>query len=117
MLKKIHNHNFTESQHVVKKYIVWASQKNKKFLQKVAKLVDGHYDIPLLFGRGNVQLLNNKRQAGKIVTSLNDRMTRNGKFKDKYMTFVNDSISKGYNKESKNVLESGHCWYFSHHGV
>ena len=52
MLKKIYNHDFTESRHMEKKEMVGASQEDKKFLQILeegAKPVSGHYEIPYYF--------------------------------------------------------------------
>ena len=66
MLKKIYNQDFTESQHIANKEMVGTSQKYKRFLQILeegAKLVDGHYEILLPFGRVDVQLPNNKLYA------------------------------------------------------
>ena len=45
MLKKIYNHDFTESHHMANKNMVRASQEHKSFLQILeegAKLVNGH---------------------------------------------------------------------------
>ena len=66
MLKKIYNQDFTESQHNANKEMVGTSQKDKRFLrilEEGAKLVDGHYEILLPFGRVDVQLPNNKLYA------------------------------------------------------
>ena len=52
MLKKIYNHDFTESRHMEKKEMVGASQEDKKFfqiLEEGAKLANGHFEIPLYF--------------------------------------------------------------------
>ena len=52
MLKKIYNHDFTESQHMTNEEMVVASQKDKRFLhilEEGAKLVIGHYEVPLPF--------------------------------------------------------------------
>ena len=73
MLKKIYNHDFTESHHMANKEMVGASQEDKRFLQILeegAKLVNGHYEIPLPFRRVDVQLPNNKVQAEKRLASL-----------------------------------------------
>ena len=73
MLKKIYNHDFTESYHMANKEMVGASQEDKRFLQiseEGAKLVNGHYEIPLPFRRVDVQLPNNKVQAEKRLASL-----------------------------------------------
>ena len=119
MLKKIYNHDFTESHHMANKKVIGASQKDKRFLQileESAKLVNGHHEIPLPFRRIDVQLPNNKVQANeKRLVSL--KMARNNKFKDDYIKFMKELASKGYAKESSKVAESGFCWYLPHHGV
>ena len=120
MLKKIYNHDFTESYHMANKEMVGASQEDKRFLQILeegAKLANGLYEIPLPFRRVGVQLPNNKVQAEKRLTSLKKKMARNNKFKDDYIEFMKELTSKGYAKESSKVAESGLCWYLLHHGV
>ena len=120
MLKKLYNLCFTESHHMANKEMVGASQEDKRFLQILeegAKLVNGHYEIPLPFKRVDVQLPNNKVQAEKRLASLKKKMARNNKFKDDYIKFMKELTSKGYAKESSKVAESGHCWYLPHHGV
>ena len=119
MLKKIYNDDFTESYHMANKE-VGTSQEDERFLQILeegAKLVNGHYEIPLPFRRVDIQLPNNKVQAEKRLASLKKKMARNNKFKDDYIEFMKELTSKGYAKESSKVAESGHCWYSPHHGV
>ena len=94
------------------KEIIGASQEDKKFLQILeegAKIVDGHYKIPLAFRRVDAQLPNNKPQGEKRLTSLKKKKkkkkkkkeeARNDKFKDDYITFMKELTSKGYAKES-----------------
>ena len=120
MLKKIYNHDLTESHHMANKEMVGASQEDKRFLQILeegAKLANGLYEIPLPFRRVGVQLPNNKVQAEKRLTSLKKKMARNNKFKDDYIEFMKELTSKGYAKESSKVAESDYCWYLPHHGV
>ena len=109
----------TESYHMANKE-VGTSQEDERFLQILeegAKLVNGHYEIPLPFRRVDIQLPNNKVQAEKRLASLKKKMARNNKFKDDYIEFVKELTSKGYAKESSKVAELGHCWYLPHHGV
>ena len=120
MLKKIYNHNLTESHHMANKEMVGALQEDKRFLQILeegAKLVSGHYEFPLPFRRVHVQLPNNKVQAEKRLASPKKKMARNNEFKDDYIKFMKELTYKGYTKESSKVAESGHCWYLPHHGV
>ena len=121
LLKKIYNHDFTESHHMANKEMIGESQEDKKFLQILeegAKLVSGHQEIPLPFRRVSVQLPNNKVQAEeKRLVSLKKKMARNNKVKDHYIKFMKELTSKGYAKESSKVAESGLCWYLLHHGV
>ena len=92
MLKKIYNHDFTESHHMANKEMLGASQEDKRFLQILeegAKLVNGHYcKIPQPSRRADVQLPNNKVQAEKRLASLKKKMSRNNKFKDDYIKFM-----------------------------
>ena len=121
LLKKIYNHDFTESHHMAIKEMIGASQEHKRFLQILeegAKLVSGHQEIPLPFRRVSVQLPNNKVQAEeKRLVSLKNKMARNNKFKDHYIKFMKELKLKGYAKESSKVAGSGLCWYLPHNGV
>ena len=120
MLKKIYNHDFTEAQHMVNKETAGMSQEDKKFLSIVengTKLVNGHYEIPLPFRNQDVNLPNNRIQAVKRFDSLQKRMARDKKYKDDYMKFMKDLISRGYAIETSTEPKSGKFWYLPHHGV
>ena len=44
-------------------------------------------------------------------------MSRNHQFKNDYMNFMKELISKGCATESTAAAENGKCWYLTHHGV
>ena len=87
-----------------------------KLVDVVAKLVDGHDEIPLPFRRVDVQL-SNKLQSEKSLASLKKKLTRSDKFKYDYIKFMKELTSKRYAKKSSTVTESGRCWYLPHCGV
>ena len=86
--------------------MVGASEEDKRFLQILeegANLLNGHYEFPLSFTGVDVQLPSNKLQAEKKLVSLKKKMARNNKFKDNYIKFMKELISKGYAKKSSKV--------------
>ena len=44
-------------------------------------------------------------------------MSSNHQFKNDYMKFMKELISKGYATESAGTAENKKCWYLPHHGV
>ena len=44
-------------------------------------------------------------------------MSSNEKFREEYMTFMKDLLSKEYAKESTTVAKEGKSWYLPHHAI
>ena len=101
------------------------SQEDKKFLalmESEAKLVDGHYQLPLPFRQPEVSMPNNRSQAVNRAQGLKRRLMSDPKFHRDYRSFMNDLIDKGHARkaEPKNpddVTNGGGVWYIPHHGV
>ena len=96
------------------------SQEDLKFMQILdngARLIDGHYEIPFPQCDDNVRFPNNRSQAEKRFIYLQRKMPRNHQFRNDYMKFMKELMSKGYATESTVVAENGKCWYLPHHGV
>ena len=96
------------------------SQEDKKFLQILdegTRLKGGHYEILLSFRYEDVALLNSRVQAEKRFGYLQKKMSRNEKFREDYMKFMKDLLSKGYGKESTTFSKEGKGWYLPHHGL
>ena len=101
------------------------SQEDRKFIsvmESQAKLVDGHYELPLPFKQPNVSMPNNRRQAVNRAEGLKRRLMLDPKFYHHYTGFMSDLINKGYARKaelrnSDNVADGGRVWYIPHHGV
>ena len=120
MLQKMHNQEFTESQHKLSRENDRMLQEDLKFMQVLdngTRPVDGHYEIPLSIRDDNVRFPNNRLQSEKRFTYLQRKMLRNHRFKDDYMKFMKELISTEYATESTAAVENGKCWYLPHHGV
>ena len=100
------------------------SQEDKKFLEIVNKGIkrtdDGHYEIPLPFRSKDVHLPDNKEHVFQRACWLKRKLTRNKKFHEDYVKFMNDIIRKGFaTKVPPDCVpaRSGQVWYLPHHGV
>ena len=120
MLKQMYNHEFSECQHLVNEDVANMSQEDLKFienLQNGTEFVGGHYQVPLPFRKGEINLPNNRSQAENRFACLERKLSRDPQFKQDYMKFINELILKGYARESTSAVEAGKCWYLPHHGV
>ena len=99
------------------------SQEDKKFLRitrENMRIVNGHYELPLPFKNPNVQMPNNREQAVKRAQWQKKKMLRDEKYREDYVTFMNELVSKGYASkvpEDREAPESGKQWYIPTHGV
>ena len=89
------------------------SQEDLKFMQVFdngTRLIDGHYEIrlPLCDDNDNPNP-NNRLQAEKRFIYLQRKMSRNHQFKNDYMNFMKELISKGCATESTAAAENGKC--------
>ena len=112
MLQKTCNHEFTESQHKVNRENDGMLQEDLKFMQVLdngARLINGHYEIPLALCDDNVRFPNNRLQTEKRFTYLQRNMSKNHQFKNDYMNFMKELMPKGYATESTATAENGKC--------
>ena len=120
MLQKMYNQEFTESQHKLNRENDRLLQEDLKLIQVLdngTRPIDGHYEIPPPLRDDNVRFPNNRLQSEKRFTYLQRKMSRNHQFKNDYMNFMKELMSKGYATESIAAAENGKCWYLPHHGV
>ena len=114
------NHEFTESQHKVKRENDGMLQEDLKLMQVLdngTRLIDGYYETPFPLRDDNIRFPNNRLQADKRFTYLQRKMSRNHQFRNDCKRFMKELMSKGYATESTAATENGKCWYLSHHGV
>ena len=84
MTCQMYNHQFTEYQHLINKDIADMSQENLKFieiLENGTELVGGHYQVLLPFRKDEINLTNNRSEAGKRFVCLEKKLSRNPQFK------------------------------------
>ena len=100
------------------------SQEDKKFLSimegETRQREDGHYEMPLPFRQERPVLRNNKPLALHRLCKLQTRLENNKRYREDYITFMNELIEKNYaERVPQNELtnEDGDVWYIPHHGV
>ncbi|XP_068713289.1 uncharacterized protein [Montipora foliosa] len=100
------------------------SREDRQFLKIVEEGIrhrdDMHYEIPLPFREGNVQLPNNRSQAVQRLHGLKKRLQGDTQYCVEYVSFMSEIIEKGYaRKVSAEELPpvEGKVWYLPHHGV
>lgn len=93
------------------------------FLEQVNESVsfeNGHYYIALPFRNKHVKLPNNASQGLQRLKGLKSKMTRNPKFKDDYVAFMDNLFENGYAEKVPACeldQDDGRVWYIPHHGV
>lgn len=99
------------------------SIEDKRFLKiadESAKIVDGHYSLKLPFRNDDSALPNNRCIAEQRLQSLKRKFIKNKEFKEEYVTFVTDMITKEYAEavpKEQLARMDGQVWYLPHHGV
>ncbi|KAK2879287.1 hypothetical protein Q8A73_007303, partial [Channa argus] len=99
------------------------SKDDHQFLNMMSqsvKLVDGHYSVCLPVRSQTLCMPNNRVVAEQRALNLRKRFTRDVKFYEEYVAYMDDVLKKGYaiklnSAESKPV--EGRTWYLPHHGV
>lgn len=90
------------------------SIEDRRFL----KIVDGHHSLKLPFRKDDAALPNNRCIAEQCLQSLKRKFNRNKAFKEEYVTFMTNMISKGYAEtEGQLTRLDGQVWYLPNHGV
>ncbi|XP_043217631.1 uncharacterized protein LOC122379454 [Amphibalanus amphitrite] len=100
-----------------------ASVEDEKWLQRVEdsiELRDGHYEVALPLKTAEVRLPSNRTMALRRLASLKKKLTENTKFKEDYVTFMENMLQENFaeevSDESLNRTD-GRVWYIPHHGV
>ena len=100
------------------------SQDDLQFLKKmeegIRQTADGHYEMPLPFRGNTPKLPNNKPLALRRLNKLKTRMENDVKYRQDYMTFMQDIIRKGFAERvphEQGPDDDGKSWYIPHHGV
>ena len=75
-----------------------------------------HYVVPLPFRDPSLMLPNNRKHAIQRLMGLKRGFTKDNKFFQDYLNFMDNLLRSGYAKRS-DALPAGKTWYIPHHGV
>ena len=100
------------------------SRDDLKFMNIVEDSVtqcgDGHYQMPPPLRNPHVFMPENRVQAERRALCLKRKFSRDPKFRDDYVAFLEEVIKEGFaEKVPSDVLKrpDGMVWYIPHHGV
>jgi hypothetical protein len=88
--------------------------------ERIIHYDDGHYESPIPFKSTSLALNDNKQVAEYRLQQLKRKLQKDEVLKDKYISGMNQLISKGYAEKTNVTVESdkGKCiWYLPHHPV
>lgn len=100
-----------------------ASYNDRKFLKQLEDGVhksDKHYEMPLPFREETFRLPNNKALALTRLRQLQRKFSKDSKYKEDYVTFMQNIIECGHAEkvpDDELTLKDGKTWYIPHHGV
>ncbi len=104
----------------IKKAMSVEDKKAEKVMERSAVIVDGHYEIGMLWKDETPQLPNNRDVAFKRFKYLKNRLKRDNELHRKYQTKIEEYVQKGYasklQPEETNIA-SERIWYLPHHPV
>jgi hypothetical protein len=95
-------------------------KKSEEILEKTTSLVDGRYQVGLLWKDPNSTLPNNRSVAQHRHNLLLKRFSRDTEFAKVYQDTLNGYIDKGYARKlnpEQAATTSNRTWYLPHHGV
>ena len=102
MFRKIYQNDFCEDVHLSTRGILAdieeISKDDKMFLaivKKGTKKIDDHYEVPLSYRDGNLQLPNNKKKAIRRMQQLKKRFLKDPKFFNSYTKQIEELNIKG----------------------
>ncbi|XP_046558679.1 uncharacterized protein LOC124267735 [Haliotis rubra] len=110
------------TKHNLKEAISVVDRKAKTILDETTTLVDGHYQIDMLWKSNNTQLPNNYPYTRKRNNLLMKKLDRSNQFEEMYSKTLNQYIDKGYVTKVTDSVSSDYennprTWYIPHHGV
>ncbi|XP_044170564.1 uncharacterized protein LOC122954581 [Acropora millepora] len=103
-----------------KKAMSVEDQEALKRMENSVQIVDGHYEIGMLWKSVTPWLPNNKQMAEARLQALKRKLQRDETFHRKYREFMEELIERGYARkltEEEGARRSRRTWYLPHHGV
>ena len=89
-------------------------------MESSVQVVDGHYEVGMLWKSVTPWLPNNRQMAEARLQSLKRKLQRDETFHRKYREFMENLIERGYARkltEEEAARRSRKTWYLPHHGV
>ena len=128
MLRKIYMSDFQDTSSQREDSIIGKmseiSNEDRRFLEILdteTVKVGNHYQTPLPLKNPDVKLPNNRKVAERRLLYLKKRVMKHDIFRQQYTEFkkllIQESLEKGYVKESKATPQDCRVWYLPHHGV
>ena len=103
-----------------KKAMSVEDQEALKRMENSVQIVDGHYEIGMLWKSVTPWLPNNKQMAEARLQALKRNLQRDETFHRKYREFMDKLIERGYARkltEEEAARRSRRTWYLPHHGL
>ena len=86
-------------------------------LESTTKLVNGHYEIELLW-KDDVKLPNNRIVADQQLRSLQQRLNKDPHLKNLYQEAIDSDVARGYITEVYPEFDTAaKAWFLKHHPV
>lgn len=87
-----------------------------KLNESIKKNSHGHYEMPLPF-KEKTCLPDNKQLAVIRLNHLKRKLSKDERYKEHYVKFMEEVIQKGDAEEVEDDAKEGEKWYIPHHGV
>ena len=99
------------------KEISYEGERFLKIMQKEMSKIGKHHQLPLSLRNDNMSLPNNQNMIEKRLMHLKKWFQKDSKFHEDNNKFMEEIISKVYEREAKTNPPNGRTWYLPHHGV
>ena len=119
-LKNYFNQDFNESLADDGKMMSVQDKRALKIFEESAHLVNGHYQIAILWKQGQPCMPNNRRLAEQRLGHLKRRLILDPALKQRYANFIDDLLDKGYAcrvPDQQLSCNDETVWYLPHHNV
>ena len=120
LLVQQYNHDFPEKNYDEKKQMSVEDCKFMQIMDSSAKVVDGHYELPLPFRKNNLTMPNNRHLAEQRMLSLKRKFQKSSDFHKEYKTFMETVLSSGHAElvpQNQLSKQDGKVWHIPHHAV
>lgn len=96
------------------------SQEDLLFLHKLEQGItlteNGHYEMPLPF-KERPKMPDNRQLTENRLNHLKRKLMKDEKYKEDYIKYMSDIITRGDAEETDDYGPPGETWYIPHHGI